>query len=87
MPASDRAAIGSSRREGVAARGSIARESLRSRLVIDRATFASPSFAMSDRTSISRMTGADLVTMPTGCRARCRTSRTSRTIRICRSIG
>ena len=51
---------------GVAARGSIVRASLRSSVVTERATLASPREAMRDRMSMSRVTSADLVTMPTG---------------------
>ncbi|MND00053.1 hypothetical protein D3C83_185430 [compost metagenome] len=66
MPAADRRRSVSRRRSGVAARGSIARASLRSSVVTDSATLTRLRFAMLDRMSRSRTTSADLVTMPTG---------------------
>ena len=56
----------SSRRGGVAARGSITRASLRSSVVTESATLARPSFAMAERMSMSRVTSADLVTIADG---------------------
>ena len=66
MPASVSCLIASSRLVGVAARGSMVRASMRSSVVTDSATLASPRSAMRDRMSMSRTTSADLVTMPTG---------------------
>ena len=66
MPAAASFAIVSSRFGGVAARGSIARASLRSSVVSDSATLASPRSAIEARMSMSRVTSADFVTMPTG---------------------
>ena len=56
----------SSRRAGVAARGSITRASLGSSVVTDSATLTRLRCAMRARMSRSRTTSADLVTMPTG---------------------
>ena len=87
MPASDSCRIASSRLVGVDARGSIVRASMRSSVVTDSATLASPRSAMRDRMSMSRVTSADLVTMPTGWPRASSTSRISRMIRYCFSIG
>ena len=65
-PAAESCLSASSRRSGVAARGSMARASLRSSVVTDSATLTRPRVAMRDRMSTSRVTSADLVTMPTG---------------------
>ena len=65
-PAFARWWIASSRLAGVAARGSIARASLRSRVVTDSATWARPLSAMGAMMSRSRRTNADLVTIIQG---------------------
>ena len=87
MPASAEGRTASSLRMGVAARGSIRRARWRSSVVIEMATLASPSFAMTQRMSISRVTSADLVTMATGWRASFSTSSNDRVMRRSRSIG
>ena len=87
MPAASSAFSVSSRRDGVAARGSIVRASFASSVVTDSATLASPFAAMRDRISMSRVTSADLVTMPTGWSCASSTSRISRMMRHCFSIG
>ena len=65
-PARLSAAIASRRFRGVEARGSMVRARSRSRVVTERATTARRRRAMRERTSISRVTSADLVTIPTG---------------------
>ena len=70
----------SSRRGGVAARGSMVRASLGSSVVTESATFTRSRLAMRARMSRSRSTSADLVTMPTGWPARSSTSRIRRMI-------
>ena len=56
----------SSRRCGVAARGSSWRASSRSSVVIEMATLARFFAAIGARMSMSRCTSVDLLTMPTG---------------------
>ena len=87
MPALESARIVASRRCGVAARGSIARASLWSSVVMETATLARFFFAISDRMSMSRVTSADLVTMPTGWPASRSTSRMRRVTCHFFSIG
>jgi hypothetical protein len=65
-PASERRRSVSSRRSGVAARGSMARAMRASSVVTDSATLTRLRRAMRERISRSRCTSADLVTMPTG---------------------
>src|SRR5215216_1460163 len=77
-PASDNWRNASSRRAGVAARGSITRASFGSSVVTDSATFARLRLAMRARMLISRVTSADFVTMPTGWPKRSSTSRMRR---------
>ena len=67
MPAWLSARIVSIRRSGVEARGSMARASLRSRLVTETATQARFSAAMGANMSMSRVTRWFLVVMVTGC--------------------
>ncbi len=86
-PASESCRNASSRRAGVAARGSITRASFGSSVVTDSATLARLRFAMRERMSRSRSTSADLVTMPTGWPKRSSTSRIRRMIWYCFSIG
>ncbi len=86
-PAADSCRNASSRRAGVAARGSITRASLGSSVVTDSATLARLRFAMRDRMSRSRSTSADLVTMPTGWPECSSTSRIRRMIWYLLSIG
>ncbi len=66
MPASDNCRSASSRFGGVEARGSMVRASFGSSVVTESATLARLRFAIRARMSISRVTSADLVTMPTG---------------------
>ena len=66
MPALASAAMASSRRDGVAARGSMRRASLRSSVVTEMATCARPFSAIGASRSMSRVTRADLVTTLTG---------------------
>ena len=87
MPAAASVSMVASRFSGVAARGSIARASLRSSVVTEIATLTRPRSAIRPRMSMSRSTIADLVTMPTGWLVRSSTSRISRVIRYSRSIG
>src|SRR5215204_5002710 len=77
-PASDSRRSVSSRRSGVAARGSMTRAMRASSVVTDSATFTRLRRAMRARMSMSRCTRADLVTMPTGWPARSSTSRMRR---------
>src|SRR5438046_862765 len=63
------------------------RASFGSSVVTDSATLARLRFAIRARMSMSRVTSADLVTMPTGWPARSSTSRTPRMIFMSRSIG
>ena len=87
MPACDNCRSASSRLGGVEARGSMVRASFGSSVVIDSATLARLRFAIRARMSMSRVTSADLVTMPTGWPARSSTSRMPRMIFRSRSIG
>src|SRR6266699_3483444 len=80
IPAADNWRSVSSRREGVAARGSMVRASLASSVVTESATLARLRSAMRERMSMSRNTSAHLVTMPTGWPARSSTSRMRRMI-------
>ena len=75
MPALDSCRSASSRRGGVAARGSMMRASFGSSVVTESATLTRLRLAMRARMSRSRSTSADLVTMPTGWPARSSTSR------------
>ena len=75
-PAALSALMASRRRGGVAALGSILRAIARSSVVTEMATLASPRLAIRARISMSRMTSADLVTMPTGWPVRSSTSST-----------
>ena len=86
-PAADSCRSASSRRAGVAARGSMVRASFGSSVVTDSATLARLRSAMRARMSRSRSTSADLVTMPTGWPARSSTSRIRRITWYLRSIG
>jgi hypothetical protein len=86
-PASDSRRIASTRRSGVAARGSMLRESLRSRLVTEIAARVSPSDAASASKSRSRRIRADLVITEKGCRKRTNTSITPRVTPSPRSWG
>ena len=86
-PAALSSLMASSLRDGVAARGSILRAILRSSVVTEIATLTRPRLAMRARMSRSRVTRADLVTMPTGWLVRSSTSSTARVILCSRSIG
>ena len=72
---------------GVAARGSMALDKRLSSEVMEMATLAKPLEAIRDKISMSRVTSADLVTIPTGWLAASSTSRISRVTRHCFSIG
>ena len=87
MPASASERIAASRRAGAAARGSIARASVRSSVVTERAAAVRPFSAIGARISISRSIRADLVTMVTGWLQSASTFRISRVIRRSRSTG
>ncbi len=87
MPASDSLRTVSSRFAGEAARGSILRASFGSSVVIETATLASCRSAIRLRMSMSRVTSADFVTMPTGWFVRSSTSRIWRVMRNCCSTG
>ena len=86
-PASASARTASSRRSGVAARGSMARASLRSRVVIETKARTRPRPASEARMSASRTISADLVMMLVGWENRSSTSSTSRVMRKVRSAG
>ena len=87
MPALASAAIVSSRRCGVAARGSMTRARSRSSVVTDTVTQASRSAAISARMSMSRWISAPLVTIVTGWRKSRSTSRIERVTPSLRSAG
>ena len=87
MPASESRRIASSRRSGAAARGSIARASLRSSVVTESPAAAIPISAISPRMSASRSISAPLVRIATGWRKSCSTRRIARMIASFFSIG
>src|SRR5882757_6935667 len=87
MPASANCRNASSRFGGVEARGSMVRASFGSSVVTDSATLARLRFAIRAKMSMSRVTSADFVTMPTGWLVRSSTSRMPRMIFRSRSIG
>jgi hypothetical protein len=87
MPAWVSCRIVSSRRGGVAARGSSVRASSRSSVDSEMQTAASPLAAIGARRSMSRVISADLVTMPSGWLKRDSTSITRRVSFSSRSIG
>ncbi len=86
-PASDSSFSAASRRSGVEARGSIARASLRSRVVMEIETMARLAWPIGPRMSLSRAARAFFVVMVTGFLNRESTFSTSRVIRSLRSIG
>lgn len=85
--ASARRDMASSRLAGVAARGSMARASFRSRVVMDTAALTRPFFAIGPIRSVSRAIRADLVMMLNGWLKRLSTSTTPRVMRSSRSTG
>jgi hypothetical protein len=87
MPAAASSRIAESRRWGDGARGSSARASAGSRVVIDTATWTRPSRAIPASRSRSRRISADLVTMVSGWRVSASTSRMPRVTRNRRSTG
>ena len=87
MPAAASSRMVAIRRVGVAARGSSRRARVRSSVVTETHTCASPFAAMGARMSMSRSTSADLVTMPTGWPKAASTSRMERVMPNSRSAG